>query len=449
MRRWAWVRVVAALAALMLVAVACSSDSDSDDSGNGGGDTSDDVADPADVDFTAGLTGEPVKIGVIVEETGGALANPEIPDGAMGAQLLVNEAGGIQGRPVEILTCDTANDPNTAAECGRMMVDEGVVALSGVLSVHAAEFMPLMEENKIPSVAHIAAGVPGFTSPAAFPTIGGIVATAPSVAVGVVEQGATKVSTPRPDLAAGAAIPTFVTPALEAFGAEFGNDVPVPELAPDMATYVQASLDGGADGIAVFLSGQDATNFVITARQSQPDVALGTFSTDVQAFRDALGEDLAGIVTSGSTTCEFESDACEQYIDSMHAAGFEETTGNRLLAWSGVTITALLLEDAAEISSAALWDALEAQTALDVGLYPPLQWQTPADFGLPLPRIFNTCAIPTVYDSEGETTPLFDTLIDVFTGDPCDASGDAIELGGGGSGDGDDSGSSTTGASEE
>ncbi|MFZ0014112.1 MAG: ABC transporter substrate-binding protein, partial [Acidimicrobiia bacterium] len=327
MRQWGWIRVVAVVAALMLVAVACDSDSDSSDDDDSG-DNGDEMVDPADVDFTAGLTGDPVKIGVILEETGGALANPEIPEGAKSAQLLVNEAGGIQGRPVEIITCDTANDPNTAAECGRQMVDEGVVALSGVLSVHAGEFMPLMEENKIPSVAHTLAGVPGFTSPASFPVIGGIVATAPSVAVGVVESGATKVSTPRPDLAAGAAIPTFVTPALEAFDATYGNDVPVPELAPDMATYVQASLDGGADGIAVFLSGQDATNFVITARQSEPDIPLGTFTTDATAFREALGPDLAGIVTSSSSTCPFDSDACQQFEDSMAAAGFE-SSGNR------------------------------------------------------------------------------------------------------------------------
>ncbi|MCZ7531587.1 MAG: ABC transporter substrate-binding protein [Acidimicrobiia bacterium] len=169
MRRFGWIRVVAILAALVLVAVACDSDSSSSDDTGGG----DDQPSPDEIDLTAGLTGEPIKVGVIVEETGGALANPEYPEGAIGAALMVNEAGGIGGRPVEVLTCDTANDPNTAAECGRMMVDEGVVALTGVLSVHADQFLPLMEENKIPSIAHTLAGAAGFTSPAAFPVVGG------------------------------------------------------------------------------------------------------------------------------------------------------------------------------------------------------------------------------------------------------------------------------------
>lgn len=126
----------------------------------------------------------------------------------------------------------------------------------------------------------------------------------------------------------------------------------------------------------------------------------------------------------------------------MAAAGFE-SSGNRQSSWAGVIIANLLLEDAAEISSSALWDALEAQTDLDIGLYPPLQWQTPADFGLPLPRVFSTCAVPLVYDEEANTSPMFDTLIDVFTGDPCEASGDAVVLDGGSSGGSDDSGESS------
>src|SRR5690554_3364485 len=87
-------------------------------------------------------TGEPIKVMVIHEKSAG-VANPEIPEGAQAAARAMNKKGGIGGRPVRVLVCDTENDPNKATECGRRAVDEGVVALIGVLTPHSAGFMPL------------------------------------------------------------------------------------------------------------------------------------------------------------------------------------------------------------------------------------------------------------------------------------------------------------------
>src|SRR3990172_8866478 len=104
---------------------------------------------PVTASTAAKPTGDPVKVMVIYEKSAG-LPNPEIPDGAKAAAKALNKKNGVGGSPVKVLVCDTNNDPNTAAECGRTAVDEGVVALIGVLTPHSAGFMPLMEENKIP-----------------------------------------------------------------------------------------------------------------------------------------------------------------------------------------------------------------------------------------------------------------------------------------------------------
>ncbi len=112
---------------------------------------------PVAASAAAKPTGDPVKVMVIYEKSAG-VASPEIPDGAIAAAKALNKKKGIGGRPVKVLTCDTNNDPNTAAECGRKAVDAGVVALVGVLTPHSASFMPLMEQNKIPSIGVVAAG---------------------------------------------------------------------------------------------------------------------------------------------------------------------------------------------------------------------------------------------------------------------------------------------------
>lgn len=419
-------RLVAVLGVVALLAVACNGDDD-----DGGGDGADGGEEqPEEIDFTAGLTGEPVKVGTIYEGSNTVLANPEIPDGAMAGALFVNENGGIDGRPVEIVACDTGDDPNAAAECGRQMVEEGVVALTGVLSVHASEFMPLMEAEQIPSMAHVPAGVPGFTSPAAFPFSGGIVSSAPIIAQGLVEQGATSIGLARPDLAAGAAVAGLIEPGLENEGVPIANDVAVPEASADMAPFVEATLENDADAIEVLLSGVDATNFIIAARQADPEVRLGTLSTDIQGLRDALGSDLEGIVTTSSTTCEFDTPACEQADEAIEAAGFdpEEAALNRLTAYTGVVALAEIAGDLPELTAPALFAALNELDGLDIGIYPPLQFIEPAGA---LPRIFNLCGVPLEYDDEANTTPMFDSLYNPVDDVDCEWTGDAVELGDG------------------
>ncbi len=407
---------------LALFGTACGNDSGDAGGGDDGGGQS------AEIDFTAGLTGEPVKVGTIYEGSNTVLANPEIPDGAMAGALLVNQNGGIDGRPVEIVACDTADDPNQAAECGRQMVDEGVVALTGVLSVHASEFMPLMEQEQIPSIAHVSAGVPGFTSPAAFPLGGGIVSSAPNIAQGLVEQGATAIGLVRPDLAAGAAIKGLIEPGTANEGVPIVNDVPVPESSADMAPFVEAALGNGADAIEVLLSGLDATNFIIAARQADPNVRLGTLSTDIQGLRDALGGDLEGIITSSSTTCSFDTPACQQADEAIADAGFdpEEAALNRITAYAGVVVLAKVAEDLPELTAPAVWAALNELDGLDIGTYPPLQFLEPAGS---LPRIFSVCAVPLEYDAEANTSPLFDTLYNSIDDVDCEWTGDAVEFG--------------------
>ena len=156
-------------------------------------------------------TGEPVKVMVIYEKSAG-VASPEIPDGAKAAAKAMNKQDGIGGRPVKVLVCDTNNDPNIAAECGRTAVEEGVVALIGTLTPHADSFMSLMEENKIPSIGNVLASIADFTSPASFPISGGLPATAGDLPRFLADDGAEKISIARIDLSAAAIIPTSRRP---------------------------------------------------------------------------------------------------------------------------------------------------------------------------------------------------------------------------------------------
>ncbi|MCH7617384.1 MAG: ABC transporter substrate-binding protein [Chloroflexi bacterium] len=164
---WRWL-LVGALVALVAVAVACGDDDDDD------GDASPTVAEtgaPTDVvaapcEDGPGVTGllDDLKIGVLVPFTGAlATFGPEYENAARLAAKCINDAGGVNGGAVEIVTGDTA----TAAEQGvseatRLVDVESVVGIVGAAS--SAVTLAVAESVTGPGqVLHIS---PASTSPA-------------------------------------------------------------------------------------------------------------------------------------------------------------------------------------------------------------------------------------------------------------------------------------------
>ena len=365
-------------------------------------------------------TGPPVKVMVIYEKSAG-VANPEIPDGAKAAAKALNKKNGVGGSPVQVLVCDTNNDPNTAAECGRKAVDEKVVALIGVLTPHSTSFMPLMEQNKIPSIGVVAAGASDFTSPAAFPISGGLPATAGDLPRFLADAGAKKVSIARIDLAQAAIIPTFAKTTLAKVNQQLVNDVPVPQSAPDMSSYVQAALANGSDGIVVALSGQDAVNFVQAAKQADPKVKIAVISTEPGAFQKALGDQAAGIIEGLSILppLSVKTSQGTRFLNEMKAAGYKDTSGFRLNSWLAMQVLADTAKGLPEVTSAAVFDKLSTTTGLATGLTPPLQWTTPANVGLPLARVFTGCELAVKLTKGKKVKPVTGKFFDAFADEDC------------------------------
>ena len=61
----------------------------------------------------------------------------------------INDHGGINGRPLEVILCDGKGDPNEDANCGRQAAEEGVVALVGSFTFDASQLIPILEEENI------------------------------------------------------------------------------------------------------------------------------------------------------------------------------------------------------------------------------------------------------------------------------------------------------------
>jgi branched-chain amino acid transport system substrate-binding protein len=97
------------------------------------------------------LSRPPIKIGVAVELTGrrgelGVAAR----DGAQLAVEQINERGGVNGRPIELIVRDDGGDPDTARRVDADLVAQGVVAIVGhVTSAQTAAAFEQMNEAEV------------------------------------------------------------------------------------------------------------------------------------------------------------------------------------------------------------------------------------------------------------------------------------------------------------
>lgn len=138
-------KLVTLIALMMIVAMATVACSPSSGPAN----------DPADEGGAKEL--EPIKLGNI-QDLSGTASEPGTANawGAEYAVRVINEAGGINGRMIEIITLDCKNDVQEGINCYRRLVDEYEVdAIIGPpLSNPALAWVELAEEDKIPIVGH-------------------------------------------------------------------------------------------------------------------------------------------------------------------------------------------------------------------------------------------------------------------------------------------------------
>jgi branched-chain amino acid transport system substrate-binding protein len=148
---------VGALLTLLLAVAAC---------GNGDDDGSSNTPGPADAEELAQLlgpedqaSGEPVRIGMITDGMTQAFdARDELRAVEATAQFWNEHRGGIGGRPIEVVSCETGADPAGGTDCANQMVDANVVAVALGQSTVAESIWEPLHQAGIPSMFFQAAG---------------------------------------------------------------------------------------------------------------------------------------------------------------------------------------------------------------------------------------------------------------------------------------------------
>lgn len=112
------------------------------------------VVDPA-------YAAHPIKIAMITAKTGEAGKSNSISfDGARYAVDAINEAGGVLGRPIELLEYDNLSTPEGSAEAARHAIRDGAVAVVGCnWSSHSLAMAKVLQAAEIPMISHMSTNI--------------------------------------------------------------------------------------------------------------------------------------------------------------------------------------------------------------------------------------------------------------------------------------------------
>ncbi|WP_432080922.1 ABC transporter substrate-binding protein [Streptomyces sp. WAC 04229] len=232
---------------------------------------------------TGGAGDDPITVMTWAPQDTGATNKPGMPALAQAYARWINERGGLDGRKLNVLTCNDHNDSVTAAKCARRAVKENVVAVVGSYSQHADSFFPVLEGAGIPYIGGYGITNTEFTSPLSYPVNGGQPALL--AGLGSALAGACgPVTLVRPDTIAGDQLPVLLDSGLTSGGHERAQDQRAAEDATEYDGQSQRALErtatGSADpGCVVPVLGDRTGTFMDSfrrAREDHPEVRTAT-----------------------------------------------------------------------------------------------------------------------------------------------------------------------------
>jgi ABC-type branched-subunit amino acid transport system substrate-binding protein len=312
--------------------------------------------------------GGPLKIGMLLDYTGSlAEFGPVIETGAQLAVKQINAAGGVLGKPVELVKADSGTNPQVATEAATRLINvNGVQAMIGSLSsgVTIAVAEGVAVPNKVIMIS------PASTSPGLsavvdddflYRTVLSDAAQGVVLADWAIEQGYTKVSTLYTNNAYGKGLSDQFVKSFEAAGGTVPAAVSHEQEQTSYLSELQKATEGEPDALAALSYPAEGAIYIREAIENDLIKTFllcdGTKSKDIIA---AVGADvLEGTTgTSPSTTgkseltADFDADYLAEYGTAVPSLPYVRE------AYDGVIAIALAAEAAKSTDPSKIRDQL-------------------------------------------------------------------------------------------
>jgi branched-chain amino acid transport system substrate-binding protein len=193
-----------------------------------------------------------VKVGLIVDEGGPSVSQPEARESAQATVAYANASlGGMDGHKIELVICKNKEDTASATACANQMVQSNVVATLLTGGGIGAVMVPIITKAGIPYVIPTGAAAEEYTTKGAFDLTSGLPGLLGARAKYAAESGKKSVTMFLQD--AGTFVATtkaIATPAFAAAGVKL-KIVPVPNGTADATAVVTAGVADHPDVVDV------------------------------------------------------------------------------------------------------------------------------------------------------------------------------------------------------
>jgi ABC-type branched-subunit amino acid transport system substrate-binding protein len=390
---------------------ACGSDDDEDASSSTTTEPTSETSAPA--------TGEPLKIMVIGSIEGLGLDFHQQVVGAEAAAAGINDRGGVNGRRIEVISCNDQFLVDETTACARRAVSDGVVAVVGGFSASGdSSYVGTLADADIPVIGAWALGFdptqdPLLNSPNSWPVAGGTALSSIGAGALAAQEGAELVNVVANEGSTG--LGDSVQVGLDSGGgsATVGKQVEMPLGSADVSPFVAAAEEGNPDAIVILHAPGEAAKMIAGLRQAGSDAKLIVSSTSLtESNLASLGDAADGVFY----TAEFlppatGSDRVLRYVeevDAIDADAPKDDFGQN--AYAAVTAFAAVAQTIDEITGEALIAALNAAEDVDLGIGPVISF-TESQGGID--RMFNGNVLFGIVDG-GDLTLLDENYVNVF-----------------------------------
>lgn len=348
--------LVGTVAAIALVLAGCSAPA-----GTGSGDG-------------AAATKDPIKVGAI-SSLSGPSSFPEATQAAQAVFDRFNEAGGLDGRPIDYTVLDDKGDPGTAASNARDLVGgEEVVAMVGSSSLLECQInSDYYVQEGITAIEGVAVDPVCFDSPAIAPTVVGPYGdTELSLMLGSEQLGLQRICAVIET--AGSTGPAYEA-AIARWSTQTGkklsySDTTLPYGLGDYTPYVVKAMGENCDGVLLGLIEPDALGFLKAAdAQGWKDV---TFLSLTTVYTDNFAASASGYVGKGlHVPAEFapytdpENAATKDWRELMEAKSIPLTSFGQAGYLAATNFITVLQSMQGEITRASVGEALRSMQPID------------------------------------------------------------------------------------
>lgn len=374
--------VAAALASAALLAACSGNGTSSSTASKAGGSTS---------TSSGSTSGTPLKVFVISADKNSVYEFPTVWTMAEDFAKAQNAAGGVNGHPIQVITCNDQADPNMAVTCAREAVADKVTALVGGLTLYDNSVFPIIAAAGIPWIGLNPLGSLGYTSPDSFAT--GASAFTYTAAAYYAGKDCSTVAAVRTEGATDTALlNNFAIPGMADAGKKFTTVVTVGITQSDLSG--PAAQVSSAQCLYMQLPPQLSQAMVkaLQANGSHPHIfsITGTFTDDVMNAAPSVTQGATVIAETPPAATSGRWAAARAAIAKYSGAGSVDLANDNVLnTWTAMQIyTDVASAVTGPVTGPALKQQLDVSTSVNPKTIPPLDFAKPFSVST-YARLFN------------------------------------------------------------